>query len=235
MNNSLKKITILTGSGISKESGLSTFRDHDGLWEGYPVQDVASIDGWIKNPKKVLDFYNDRRISAFKAVPNQAHLSLKDLEEYYDVTIITQNVDDLHEKAGSKNVVHLHGSLFEAFPENHPALVQFIGNKSIHLGDKDENGYQLRPNIVWFGEMVPKMDEAMFEVMSADIVIIIGTSLIVYPAASLIHYVHQNSPIYIVDPVIPPISESKLNFTFIQTNATIGVPTLVKQLLNNYE
>jgi len=231
----VKKITILTGSGISKESGLSTFRDHDGLWEGHPVQDVASIDGWLRNPKKVLDFYNERRFNAYDALPNQAHLSLKELEEYFDVTIITQNVDDLHEKAKSSHIIHLHGSLFEVIPENHPSLIQNIGNKAIHLGDKDSNGFQLRPNIVWFGEMVPRMNEAMLEVMSADIIIIIGTSLLVYPAASLIHYVHQNAPIYIIDPVSPPISESDLNITFIQKSATVGVPQLVKQLKNSYE
>jgi len=235
MNKSSKKITILTGSGISKESGLSTFRDHDGLWDGFPVHEVASIDGWQNNPQKVLDFYNSRRLIAFKAQPNAAHLSIKELEEYYEVTIITQNVDDLHKKAGSKKIIQLHGSLFEAIPENHPSSIIYIGNTSIHLGDTDTNGFQLRPNIVWFGEVVPKMEEAMFEVRSADIFIIIGTSLLVYPAASLIHYVHQDAPIFIIDPVIPPISESNLSIKFIQKSATIGVPQLVKQLINDYE
>jgi NAD-dependent deacetylase len=224
------KIVVLTGSGISKESGLSTFRDHDGLWEGHNVHEVASIDAWYKNPEKVLDFYNQRRIQAYNAQPNLAHLALKELELFSEVTIITQNVDDLHEKAGSEYIIHLHGSLFEAYPDNHPQNVVYIGNKSIYLGDTCDKGFQLRPNIVWFGEMVPKMEEAMFETLSADIFIVIGTSLLVYPAASLLHYVQPNVPIYIVDPILPPISERKNAHIFIQANATEGVVELVEQL-----
>jgi NAD-dependent deacetylase len=230
----LKKITILTGSGISKESGLSTFRDHDGLWEGYPVHEVASIDGWLNNPKKVLDFYNERRIKAFNAVPNEAHLALKKLENYFKVTIITQNVDDLHEKANSSNIVHLHGSLFESFPDNHPSNIKYIGSNQITLGDTDENGFQYRPNIVWFGEMVPKMEEAVYEVMSADIFVIIGTSLLVYPAASLIHYIQQDIPVFVVDPCIPPLDVSDVNVNYIEAIASVGVPQLVENLIENY-
>ncbi|TNE71095.1 NAD-dependent deacylase [bacterium] len=228
----MKKIVALTGSGISKESGLSTFRDHDGLWEGYNVHEVASIDGWYANPQKVLDFYNQRRIQAFNAQPNRAHSELAKIESEYEVCIITQNVDDLHEKAGSTHVIHLHGSLFEAYPENHPTEIIHIGDKEIHFGDKAENGFQLRPNIVWFGEMVPKMEEAIFEVLSADVFVVIGTSLLVYPAASLLHYVQKKVPVYIVDPVIPPVAERNSSFIFIQEDASIGVPIFIDQLRN---
>ncbi len=228
------KIVVLTGSGISKESGLSTFRDHDGLWEGHNVHDVASIDAWYRNPEKVLQFYNDRRKQAYHAQPNVAHHALKELETFADVTIITQNVDDLHEKALSEHVIHLHGSLFEAIPDNHPQDVIYIGDKSLFVGDKCDRGYQLRPNIVWFGEMVPKMEEAMFETLSADIFIVIGTSLLVYPAASLLHYVQPNVPIYIVDPVLPPVSERKNAHIFIQAPASEGVVELVEQLKKAY-
>lgn len=228
------KIVVLTGSGISKESGLSTFRDHDGLWEGYNVHDVATIDAWYRNPEKVLQFYNERRKQAYKAQPNSAHLALKELEAFAKVTIITQNVDDLHEKAKSEHVIHLHGSLFEAIPENHPQDVIYIGDRPIFLGDLSDSGFQLRPNIVWFGEMVPKMEEAIFETVSADIFIVVGTSLSVYPAASLLQYVQPNAPIYIVDPVLPPVSERKNAHIFIQAPATVGVVELVEQLKKAY-
>lgn len=232
--NEMKKIVVLTGSGISRESGLATFRDHDGLWEGHSVHEVASIDGWNINPKKVLEFYNERRKKAAIAQPNIAHLGLKELEKIAEVSIITQNVDDLHEKAGSLQIIHLHGSLFEVFPENHPSKVISIGDKPIYLGDTDENGFQLRPNIVWFGEMVPKMEEAMFEVLSADVFIVIGTSLLVYPAASLLHYVQPGVPIFVIDPVLPPINERLNKITFIQAPASIGVPQLIKDLKESY-
>lgn len=229
----MKKICVLTGSGISSESGLATFRDHDGLWEGHSVHEVASIDGWIKDPKKVLDFYNERRVKASEALPNKAHFLLAELESKAEITIITQNVDNLHQKAGSTSVIELHGSLFEAYPENHPNEIQRIDSKPINLGDVNNKGFQLRPNIVWFGEMVPKMEEAIYEVISADIFVVIGTSLLVYPAASLLSYVQKQTPVYVIDPVVPPISIQN-NIKIIQEKATIGVPILFDDLLTKY-
>lgn len=229
----MKKICVLTGSGISTESGLATFRDHDGLWDGYSVHEVASIEGWIKNPSKVLDFYNERRVKAAQVLPNKAHLLLAELEASAEVSIITQNVDNLHQRAGSSTVIELHGNLFEAYPDNQPLEIRHIGLNPIVLGDVNEKGYQLRPNIVWFGEMVPKMEEAIFEVISADIFVIIGTSLLVYPAASLLSYVQKGVPVYVIDPVVPPISIQN-NIKFIQEKATIGVPILIEDLLKKF-
>ncbi len=226
-----KKVVVLTGSGISAESGLSTFRDSGGLWEGYNVNEVASIEGWYANPKKVLDFYNLRREQAAQSSPNDAHLALKELEEEYDVTIITQNIDALHEKAGSTNVIHLHGELTKARSENNPEEVIEIGDRQINLNDRSKDGSQLRPYIVWFGEMVPMIEVAIDELATADYFIVIGTSLSVYPAANLIHYVNSEIPKVIIDPVKPDLLLSS-EWKHIQKNAVLGVPELVKDLLN---
>ncbi|MEQ9217992.1 MAG: NAD-dependent deacylase [Cyclobacteriaceae bacterium] len=198
-----KKIVVLTGAGISAESGLRTFRDAGGLWEGYDVMEVASIDGWRRNPALVLDFYNQRRKQARSAKPNAGHMALAQLEAEFDVTIVTQNVDTLHEQAGSTDVIHLHGNLFQSKSSVDDSLIYDIGEQEINLGDKCEKGSQLRPNIVWFGEMVPMMEVAARIASGSDIFMVVGTSLAVYPAASLIDFVNPEVPKYIIDPKIP--------------------------------
>lgn len=228
-----KKIVVLTGAGVSAESGLSTFRDSGGLWEGHNVMDVATPDGWRRNAKLVLDFYNQRRQHLVNAKPNDAHLALVKLEKKFEVTVVTQNVDDLHERAGSSNVVHLHGELNKARSTINPELIYDLNGKDINLGDKCEKGSQLRPHIVWFGEMVPMMEEAIRHSLTADIFIVIGTSLVVYPAAGLIEFVNENSPKYIIDPVKPEIYYYT-NLNFIQQKATLGTVELAHKLLNKY-
>lgn len=228
----MKHIVLLTGAGISADSGLKTFRDADGLWEGHRIDEVASIDGWYQNKEKVLQFYNIRRAQAATAEPNNAHLSITLLEKKYQVTVITQNVDDLHERAGNSNVIHLHGLLREARSENNEDLVTDISSKPINLGDLAEDGSQLRPNIVWFGEAVPKIEIAAHKVAEADIFIVVGTSLAVYPAAGLIHYTKSSIPKYIVDPKSPEIGLSE-EWTHIQKKAKEGMPLLVNKLMNN--
>ncbi len=230
----MKKLVVLTGAGISAESGLSTFRDSGGLWEGYDVMQVASIDGWHRNKKLVLEFYNMRRKQSADAKPNQGHIALKELEKDFDVTIITQNVDDLHEKAGSENIIHLHGKLNEAKSSFDPSLIYPVKNNEINIGDKCEKGSQLRPNIVWFGEAVPMMDEAIMHVVIADILVIIGTSLVVYPAAGLLDYAPDDSIKYIIDPNIPELYNPIPNLNFIPEKATTGVEKLLKELKNTY-
>lgn len=227
----MQKIVVLTGAGISAESGLKTFRDSDGLWENHRIKDVATPEGWQKNPELVLEFYNVRRKLAFHALPNEGHKALVRLEEKYDVTIITQNVDNLHEKAGSSKVIHLHGELSKVRSETDERLVYDIADGVIKLGDKAEDGGQLRPHIVWFGEAVPMIEMAAEISMDADIFIVVGTSLQVYPAAGLISFVPNQSQKYIIDP--SPVNTEKRfkNLTFIQENATIGVPQLVDELL----
>lgn len=197
-----KKLVILTGAGMSAESGISTFRDSNGLWENYRVEDVATPEGFASNPKLVLDFYNQRRRELLKTVPNAGHIGLVDLEKSFAVNIITQNVDDLHERAGSKNVIHLHGELMKSCSVkdlNTPYPID-SGDPDIHLGDKAPDGSQLRPFIVWFGEAVPMIEPAIKEVGSCDIFVVIGTSLNVYPAAGLLNYVRRGQPIYLIDP-----------------------------------
>jgi len=221
----MKKIAVLTGAGISAESGISTFRDSGGLWENHDIQKVASPEGWLENPGLVLDFYNRRRKQLSEVQPNSAHIYLKDLEKNYEVTVITQNVDDLHERAGSSNVIHLHGELLKSRSENDDSLIyDCFGD--INLGDRAEDGAQLRPHIVWFGEMVPMLDNAVKVVEDCDIMLVIGTSLMVYPAASLIHYQSFDKPIFLIDPdrmiMIPEIP----NLTVIQKTATEGVKDL---------
>ena len=224
----MQNVVILTGAGVSAESGLKTFRDSDGLWEGYDVQEVATPNGWAKNPQVVLRFYNDRRNDVLKALPNLAHTLIAQLENYYNVTVITQNIDDLHERGGSTNVLHLHGQITKTRSvATDEALYNY--DKDIKLGDLAPDGEQLRPFIVWFGEAVPKMDDAVHIMATADIVIIIGTSLQVYPAASLIDYAPVAAPIYIIDKQIPPVKNSRIKA--IEAVATIGMQQLYNQLI----
>jgi NAD-dependent deacetylase len=225
----LKKLVVLTGAGISAESGLKTFRDSDGLWNGHRIEDVATPEAWERAPAKVLDFYNERRRGLLEAKPNEAHMGLVSLEHFHDVHIITQNVDDLHERAGSKNVLHLHGELLKMRSSMDPALVYDIKG-DISLGQYAEDGAQLRPDIVWFGESVPRIDEAVEIVSSADIFVIIGTSLQVYPAAGLIHLLKSNDvPVYVIDRDIPRIVERK-GFTCIPKTAVAGISDLIDLL-----
>jgi NAD-dependent deacetylase len=202
-----KKLVVLTGAGISAESGIPTFRDAGGLWEGYDVMEVATPEGFRKNPALVLEFYNQRRKKALEVKPNRGHEILVELEAHFDVVIVTQNVDNLHELAGSKNVVHLHGSLFESRSTADKNLVYPIEGWQLNLGDRCEKGSQLRPNIVWFGEMVPLMEVAAEHASKADFFLVVGTSLAVYPAAGLIDYVPFESPKFIVDPNLPDIRQ----------------------------
>ncbi|WP_158979418.1 NAD-dependent deacylase [Cellulophaga sp. L1A9] len=230
----MKKIVVLTGAGISAESGIQTFRDADGLWEGYDVMEVASPKGFEKNPKLVLDFYNQRRKQLLNVHPNDAHSALTTLEKYFDTTIITQNIDDLHERAGSTSVIHLHGELLKA----RSTKISRIGTpvildwkKDMKLGDKCINGHQLRPHIVWFGEAVPLLDKAIEITQEADILIIIGTSMQVYPAASLVNFIKNDTPIYFIDPR-PNITKNDFNnLSIIEKTAVEGIPELVAQLI----
>lgn len=228
----MKRIVVLTGSGISAESGLATFRDSGGLWEGFDVMEVATPQAWNKNPKLVLEFYNMRRQDAREAAPNKAHLLLAKLEKEYDVKIITQNVDDLHERAGSNSILHLHGELFKARSTKNPNLIYPIKGSQLNLGDKCELDSQLRPHIVWFGEEVPEMINAIEIVQQADILVIIGTSMVVYPAAGLINHIRPNTPVYVVDPGAPEMDT--LNVTFINKKATIGVEELYQILVSDH-
>ncbi len=225
----MKTIVILTGAGISAESGLQTFRDAGGLWEGYDIMEVATPEGWQKNPSLVLDFYNLRRKQALEAQPNAAHYALVQLAERHKVHIITQNVDNLHEKAGSANVLHLHGELFKSRSTAQPSLVYDVKGWELKLGELCEKGSQLRPHIVWFGEAVPAMDEAIALVQHADVLIIIGTSLQVYPAAGLIDYIKPFTELYVIDPNLPPVNNKHVHL--IAQTATVGVPPLVEKLL----
>lgn len=226
---SRKRIAVLTGAGVSAESGISTFRDSGGLWDNYNVEDVASIQGWHKNKKLVLDFYNERRRQLDEVRPNAAHYAIASLENDYDVTVITQNVDNLHERAGSTRVIHLHGELTKVRPENgaydnenfSEKEVFDIGTDDISLGDLAPNGTQLRPHIVWFGEAVPKIDKAANIVEKADILLIVGTSMKVYPAAGLYRFAGVNTPIYIIDPSEVSVRDKRI--THIKEVATKGM------------
>lgn len=222
-----KHIVILTGAGMSAESGIKTFRDANGLWEGHDVMEVATPEGFAANPELVLDFYNQRRQQLFEVKPNAAHFDLAELESNFKVSIITQNVDDLHERAGSTNVTHLHGELLKVRSTRNENDVQ-DWKTDLVLGDTCKNGHQLRPHIVWFGEDVPMIPKAISICETADILMIIGTCMQVYPAASLIHYVPQNTPIYFIDP--KPNIESKDNLTVIAEPATVGVKKVVELL-----
>lgn len=231
-----KKITVLTGAGVSAESGISTFRDSNGLWENYRVEDVASIEGWHRNPEMVLDFYNARRRDLAKASPNAAHKAIASLEKDYLVTVVTQNIDNLHEAAGSTRIIHLHGELTKVRPEDScnesdgfsEAKVFDIGYDDIHIGDLAPDGAQLRPHIVWFGEAVPKITAAIDAVEEADILLIVGTSLQVYPAAGLYRYAGNDTPIYIIDPKEVAVHDRRM--VHIREVATKGMETFIGML-----
>jgi NAD-dependent deacetylase len=223
-----KHVVVLTGAGISAESGLKTFRDSDGLWHGYDVYEVSSPRGWKKNPELVLDFYNDSRNDLASAQPNSTQLGLAELEKYFDVTIITQNIDDLHERGGSTKVLHLHGEIFLMRSISDPSLVYEIRD-DIRLGDKAEDGAQLRPHIVWFEEEVPMMEEAVKQMYTCDYFVVIGTSLQVYPAASLLQYAPAHLPKFIIDKKIPALQYFP-NLTIIEKTATEGIKDLKKLL-----
>lgn len=225
----MQKVVVLTGAGISAESGIPTFRDANGLWEGHDVMDVASPQGWERNKELVLHFYNERRKAALNAKPNAGHLALAKMEEDFDVTIITQNIDNLHEKAGSSKVIHLHGQLFQSRSTADENLIYDMKGWELKLGDLCEKGSQLRPNVVWFGEMVPMMEVAAEEVYTADIFIVAGTSLVVYPAAGLLNLAADGIPKYVIDPKIPVV-EKRPNLYFVEEKASTGVER-VRQLL----
>jgi NAD-dependent deacetylase len=226
-----KNLVVLTGAGVSAESGVSTFRDSNGLWENHRVEDVASIEGWYRDPSLVLDFYNGRRTQLATVKPNSAHYAIASLEDEWNVTVVTQNVDNLHERAGSTKIIHLHGELTKVRPENcyndqdgfSEETVFDIGYETIQIGDKAPNGAQLRPHIVWFGEAVPKIDQAIDAVEAADVILIVGTSLQVYPAAGLYAFAKAGTPIYIIDPAEVRVKDSRL--THIKDVATKGMET----------
>lgn len=228
LNGARKKIVVLTGAGISAESGLRTFRDSDGLWEGYDVYEVASPRGWAKNPQLVLDFYNMRRKDVANATPNAAHKGLAALEKEYDVTIITQNIDDLHERGGSTKVIHLHGEIFR-MRSVRDATKTYEIRGDINLGDMAPDGTQLRPHIVWFEEPVPMIETAANIVSMADVFVVIGTSLAVYPAAGLLHYAPRHIPKYILDKTIPPTGHVP-NLVAIEAPASQGIEVLKEKL-----
>ena len=229
-----QKIAVLTGAGVSAESGISTFRDANGLWDNYNVEDVATLEGWNRNPALVLDFYNQRRRQLATVKPNAAHLAIASLEDNYDVTVITQNIDNLHERAGSTRIIHLHGELTKVRPENRynerngfsEDMVFDIGYGDINLGDTSVDGIQLRPHIVWFGEAVPKIEQAIDVVEAADILLIVGTSLQVYPAAGLYAYAKASTPIYIIDPKDVPVRDGRI--THIKSVATVGMEKFIE-------
>lgn len=224
-----KKLVVLSGAGISAESGLRTFRDSDGLWEGYNIEDVATPRAWRRDPQLVLDFYNMRRRNVKDAEPNAAHRVLAELEEHYDVHIVTQNIDDLHERAGSTKVLHLHGEIFKMRSEHNESLVYPI-REDIALGDTAEDGAQLRPNIVWFEEPVPMIEHSIPIMYSADVFVLVGTSLVVYPAAGLVDYVRPEVYKYVLDKSIPPVSRYS-NVIAIEKPATEGAAELKRILL----
>lgn len=228
----MKKIVVLTGAGISAESGLKTFRDSDGLWEGYNIEDVATPEAWARNPKLVQQFYNERRKNVLEAQPNAAHYALAKLEEQYDVTIITQNIDDLHERGGSTKVIHLHGVITRSQSSIDAQLTYPIAGWEIKMEEVCELGSPLRAHVVWFGEDVPMIGPAAKMCSTADIFILVGTSLAVYPAAGLINYVPRDVPKYIIDPKIPEMNHNR-SIIKIKEKASVGVPRLVDGLLNS--
>lgn len=225
-----KKLVVLTGAGISAESGLKTFRGSDGLWEGYNIIDVATPEAWIKNPELVQRFYNERRTQILAAQPNAAHLALAKLEEYFDVTIITQNIDDLHERAGSTQIIHLHGIITYAQSNLNASLIYPIIGDEIKMGELCELGSQLRPHVVWFGEAVPMIEPAAFLCKEADLFMVIGTSLAVYPAAGLIDYVRKDVKKYVVDPVIPTVNGYQ-KVIKIEKSAQLGLEEVFTKLI----
>lgn len=225
-----KKLVVLTGAGISAESGLKTFRDADGLWEGYNVYEVATPEAWRKNPELVQGFYNERRKQILEASPNAAHMALVKLEELYDVVIITQNIDDLHERAGSSEVIHLHGIITRSQSDLNPELTYPVNGVEIGMGEYCELGSQLRPHVVWFGEAVPMIGYAAEICETADVFILVGSSLAVYPAAGLVNYVPASSSKYIIDPKSPEVRNTR-NLIRIEKTATAGMEEVLELLL----
>jgi len=225
------KLVILTGAGISAESGLKTFRDSDGLWEGYNINDVATPEAWERNPALVQEFYNERRRQVLGAQPNQAHYILAELEQHFDLHIITQNIDDLHERAGSSKVTHLHGIITRSQSDAKPELTYPIIGSEIKMGEQCELGTQLRPHVVWFGESVPMIEVAATICQQADVFVLIGTSLAVYPAAGLIDFVPKSAKKYIIDPKTPDLKRYQ-NVILIEQNAVQGVAELKKIFIN---
>lgn len=223
------QIVVLTGAGISAESGIPTFRGAGGLWEGHRIEDVASPEGWMRDKQLVLNFYNERRRGILSAQPNAAHLQLAALDAEHEVNIITQNIDDLHERAGSKHILHLHGEILKARSVKNPNLITPITG-DIQIGDLAADGAQLRPHIVWFGEQVPMLENAIPIVEQAEILVIIGTSMVVYPAAGLLHYAQPDIPVYVINPEKPEIARRK-NIHFIQKNAGEGVSEFIQLVL----
>lgn len=226
----MKRVVVLSGAGISAESGLKTFRDSDGLWENHRIEDVATPEAFSKQPELVLNFYNERRKQVKSAFPNKAHLALAELQTFFDVQIITQNIDDLHERAGSKNVLHLHGEILKSRSTINPSLIYDLNSDEINLGDLCELKSQLRPHIVWFGELVPELERAAEIVSECDIFIVVGTSLVVYPAASLVNYVPPQAKKFVVNS-----DSSSINlpgFHFLHQAATTGIPEIIQQLIN---
>ena len=225
-----KTIVVLTGAGVSQESGLKTFRDAGGLWEGYDVMEVASIEGWNRNPELVLEFYNQRRKQASEAKPNRAHELIAALQNHFQVEVVTQNVDELHEEAGSENVLHLHGKLFESRSTQDETIIYTMEGWELKLGDTCELGSQLRPNIVWFGEMVPAMDDAIEIIRRADYLLVVGTSLVVYPAAGLVNFVNPGTPVFVVDPNSPTVHNPELSVRYFEEKASGGMEKVFRIL-----
>ena len=234
----MKKLVILSGAGISAESGISTFRDAGGLWDKYPVMQVASIEGYEANPELVINFYNERRKQLLDVKPNQGHILCAELEKYFDVTVVTQNVDNLHERAGSHHIIHLHGELTKvcsSYNPNDPRYIRELKPEEfeVKMGDKAGDGSQLRPFIVWFGEAVPEIETAIRYVEQADIFVIIGTSMNVYPAASLLYYVPANADVYLIDPKDVNINTHR-PITHIKKGASEGMKELLELLVNSH-
>lgn len=228
-----KKVVVLTGAGISAESGIPTFRDANGLWEGHNVEDVATPEAWTRNQELVLEFYNQRRKAARDVKPNAGHTALAELEKHFRVTIITQNIDNLHEKAGSSQVLHLHGELFKSRSTADESLLYDIADWELKTGDCCEKGSQLRPHVVWFGEAVPMMEPAIAETAEADIFMVVGTSMQVYPAASLLYYVDDPIPKYIIDPHLPLV-HPRPNLFMREEKASVGVPKVCRELIEKW-
>nr|WP_321353517.1 NAD-dependent deacylase [uncultured Draconibacterium sp.] len=224
----MKKLVVLSGAGMSQESGLKTFRDMGGIWEQYDVTEVATPEAWARDPELVLRFYNERRKQLLEAQPNRGHRGIAELEKWFEVQVVTQNVDNLHERAGSTKVTHLHGELMKARSTIDSYLIYELDKWELKLGDCCEKGSQLRPHIVWFGEAVPEIPNAIGIVQQADILVVIGTSLAVYPAASLVNYVRKGTPIFVIDPSRPEVYHE--NVTYIEKKAEIGVKVLKEEL-----
>jgi NAD-dependent deacetylase len=227
----MKNLVFLTGAGMSAESGIPTFREMGGLWQQYDITEVASPEAWHKNPALVLEFYNQRRKKLFESNPNKGHQLIVQFQRQFNIQIITQNVDDLHERAGSKSILHLHGELKKAQSTIDPTLIYTLENWELKLGDNCEKGSQLRPHIVWFGESVPEISNAITIIKTADVLVIVGTLLNVYPAAGLIAYAKQNIPIFLIDPGAP-MAPSNKHIEHIKENASIGLAKLYKTLIN---